>query len=53
MSAELASLDKAFEAGRRAAIDGKETTANPYAYRAEAALYWEWMRGYREYMFPS
>lgn len=46
-------LDKAYEAGRAAAADPEvhDQSSNPYAYRAEATLYWEWMRGYREYLF--
>ncbi len=52
-TASVLAFDKAYETGRKAAIEGQETTENPYGYFVQSALYWEWMRGYREYMFPE
>lgn len=47
-------LDRAYEAGRDAAfLNQQSESANPYGYHVEAALYWEWMRGFREQKFGA
>lgn len=45
-----AALDKAYEAGRIAAFSTLHIP-NPYSYRAEKALYWEYDRGYRDCLY--
>lgn len=50
--AAVQALDNAYEAGY-AAAKSPNTKVNPYGYRMQAALYWEFERGYREALFGA